>query len=122
KCLNNKTELNPTPWNREHLIMLKKLHYVMASTLLLFGIAAQAATTNFDFNSDPSGFLDISGNAFWSSSGGVGSATNPSDGFLVITTATGSQRGQIIFDDFDAGSVVQGFTFDCDLRIGNGTA
>jgi hypothetical protein len=80
------------------------------------------------------------GSAAWRSSGGagpVGNTTNgpvkgvPGDGFLQITFATvacGSTpvafssylSGCVLFDDFDKGLVVAGFTFDCDLRIGNG--
>jgi len=88
---------------------------------LLAGATARATTTNFNFNTDPSAYLDVSGSAVWSPSGGVGSATNSDDGFLIVTPAVNSQSGKIVFADFDEGSVVQGFTFECDMRIGNGT-
>ena len=50
-----------------------------------------------------------------------GVATNGNDGFLRITAAT-SQQSAIVFQDFDDGAVVQGFTFECLLRVGNGTS
>lgn len=98
----------------------KNLLVPIALGLLCAG-SAQATTTNYDFNSDPTTFLTISGNAVWSSTGGVGVSTNVNDGFLIITPAANSQFGKIIFPDFDAGSVIQGFTFEADMRIGNGT-
>lgn len=70
----------------------------------------------FDFNSDPSGVLNTYGNAEWRATDG-----NPaSGGYLAITDAIGSQKGIIVFDDFDNGLVVKGFNFKVDLRIGNG--
>jgi hypothetical protein len=84
--------------------------------------AAQAGSFFFDFNTDPTlnGLLTINGSGSWQASGGAGAATNANDGYLVISSGT-SQSTTIIFSDFDAGSVVQGFTFEADLRIGNGT-
>lgn len=55
------------------------------------------------------------------SSDGVGAATNGNDGYLQVTPAVNSQAGAVIFSDFDSGAVVQGFTFEADVRIGNGT-
>jgi hypothetical protein len=83
--------------------------------------AAQAGSFLFDFNTDPttSGLLTITGSGSWQPTGGV--TTNANDGYLVISSGT-SQSTTIIFSDFDSGSVVQGFTFEADLRIGNGTA
>lgn len=100
--------------------MRTKRLFLLAAGLLC-GLSAKATTTNYDFNTDPTSFLTISGNATWSPTGGAGSATNSSDGFMIITPAVNSQLGKIIFPDFDAGSVVQGFTFEADMRIGNGT-
>jgi hypothetical protein len=80
------------------------------------------------------------GSASWINTGGagpVGSTTNgPSkgvagDGYLQITFATATcgatptafssyVSGCVLFDDFDKGLVVAGFTFDADLRVGNG--
>ncbi len=64
--------------------------------------------------------MTITGSGYWNPSGGVGAATNSADGFLKITDGL-SQQTRVIFSDFDAGAVVQAFTFECDLRIGNGT-
>jgi hypothetical protein len=83
--------------------------------------AAQAATVDFDFNSDPtaSGLLNLYNQATWWPSGG--STGGSEDGFLSITDAGNGQRGVIIFNDFDDGKVVKAFTFEADIRIGNGT-
>jgi hypothetical protein len=111
-------------------LMTKKLmaagRSAIGASLLLLGSLAlnsQAASVFFDFNSDPTtnGLLTIDGTSTWVSSGGVGSATNANDGYLQVTSATGGQRGAIVFADFDSGSVVQAFSFDMDVRIGNGT-
>ena len=101
--------------------MRKTLHGIVGAGLLCAGLA-QAGTFKFDFNQDPaiSSLLTIAGNGAWTSFGGVGAATNAEDGFLVVTSA-GGQGTRIIFSDFDEGSVVQGFSFECDLRIGNGS-
>ena len=100
--------------------MRKSIHLIITAGALCVG-AAQAGNFFFDFNTDPvsSGELTISGQGTWQPDGGV-SGTN-GDGYLVISAGT-SQSSTIIFADFDSGSVVQGFTFDADLRIGNGTA
>jgi hypothetical protein len=80
------------------------------------------------------------GSTYWIKDGGVpmGATTNgpqkgvTGNGFLQITPAGVSSDptadlakcsylcGGAIFNDFDAGLVVAGFTFECDLRIGNG--
>ncbi|HWH68559.1 MAG TPA: hypothetical protein VNT26_04200, partial [Candidatus Sulfotelmatobacter sp.] len=64
--------------------------------------------------------LTITGDPVWYMYDGVGYATNSNDGFLSIAAGK-SQSGRVIFSDFDSGSVVQAFTFECDLRIGNGS-
>lgn len=89
---------------------------------LMCATAAHAGTFFFDFNTDPStsGLLTISGAGSWVPAGGAGSSTNSSDGYLELTDGT-SQATTIIFSDFDSGSVVQAFTFEADLQIGNGT-
>jgi hypothetical protein len=96
---------------------------------LFYGAAAQASTTFIDFNTDPvaAGLVtSITGTGTdggqWIPSGGIGSSTNANDGYLQLTTAVNSQNAIVIFPDFDSGAVVQGFTFDCYVRIGNGTA
>jgi|GEM_PF-1157152 len=91
-----------------------------ASCLVAAGLCLSAASTQaghalFTFNDDPSGYLDVYGNATWMSDGG-----NPG-GFLDLFEAVGSQSSTIIFDDFDNGTIVQGFTFTCDLKVGDGT-
>ncbi len=79
------------------------------------------------------------GSTVWMASGGAGPLGNtangpvlgvPGDGYLQITMAnipdissvpnTSFMCGGVLFKDFDAGLVVAGFTFECDLRIGNG--
>ena len=102
--------------------MRKSILTAMGLGLLLAG-SAQAGTAFFDFNTDPttSGLLTNYGNAVWISSGGAGAATNANDGFLQITAAVGSQRSAIVFADFDHGEVVKAFTFEADIRLGNGT-
>jgi len=101
---------------------MKKLFRAIGMTLLC-AASAHAGSAFFDFNSDPaaSGLLTNYNNAFWSSFDGAGYATNANDGYLVITDGNKSQRGTIIFADIDNGQVVKAFTFEADLRIGNGT-
>ncbi len=102
---------------------MKRTLNLLALSLAL-ATPSRASTNIFDFNADPTltGSFTNYGNATWFPYDGVGYATNTSDGFLEITANLGSQRSAIIFQDFDSGAVVQGFTFECDLRIGNGSA
>src|SRR2546430_214135 len=97
---------------------------ILAGALFLLPQLAKAGSAFFDFNSDPTagGLLTLYGNATWQPTGGAGAATNASDGYLQITDSAGGQRGAIVFADFDTGAVIRAFTFDADLRIGNGTA
>src|SRR5579883_2218359 len=90
---------------------------------LLLPQSSPAASAFFDFNSDPtlSGLLTLYGSATWQTSGGVGSATNANDGYLEVTPSSNQQRWAIVFSDFDNGQVIEAFTFDADVRIGNGT-
>ena len=95
---------------------------------LLCAATAQASTTVIDFNQDPGTTTppqvsSITGSANWQSVYGrsYDAVTNASDGFLEITPAVNSLVGTVIFPDFDSGAVVQGFTFDCWVRVGNGT-
>jgi hypothetical protein len=69
----------------------------------------------YDFTSDPSSVLTISGNndAPWVSSGG-----NPG-GFLAMTYSQNSQVAGLVFPNLDPGKVVTGFEFTADLRVGN---
>ncbi len=101
--------------------MCRTLYSGILAGLLCAG-SAQAGSFFFDFNADPvaSGEMTITGSGYWNAIGGVGSSTNDSDGYLNLSYAT-SQSTRIIFADFDTGSVVQAFTFEADLRIGNGS-
>jgi hypothetical protein len=105
--------------------MRRILQAIITGSLLCSG-AAQAGNFSFDFNTDPSssGLFSVVSSTpnagYWYPTDGVGVATNANDGFLLLTGGA-SQVVRIIFSDFDAGSVVNGFTFEADLRIGNGT-
>lgn len=89
---------------------------------LLCAGTAWSGSFFFDFNSDPAGqgLMTITGNGGWYPYDGVNYPDNPEDGFLKLTEGT-SANTRIIFADFDEGAVVQAFTFECDLRIGNGS-
>ncbi len=128
--------------------MLKKT-LLMLGLGLLGAATAQASDHLYNFNTDPTPILNFGGSlwdgtsisrvgsANWQTTGGagpVGGTTNgpvagvAGDGFLQITfasancsgTASSYVIGGVIFDDFDSGLVVDGFIFECDLRIGNG--
>ena len=92
---------------------------------LLCAATAQAGTTVIDFNSDPAAQgVSLSGSATWISYDGIAYdvTTNYLDGFLQITPAVNGQQGIVLFPDFDNGSIVLGYTFDCWVRVGrNGT-
>jgi hypothetical protein len=98
-----------------------------AALALLWTSSAFAGTAIFDFNTNPDGVLNFTGVVndttprtlaeAWHDTGGI---TN--SGYLSITDAIGGSRSTIIFDDFDSGMIVQAFDFECDLRIGDGTA
>src|SRR5512139_3865809 len=101
--------------------------------------AAYASTNVFDFNADPSGILaitragdtaalaDMAG--VWFPTGGspLETGVDPStNGYFAITQTTPLETGHgmkstIVFDDFDAGAVIAGVTFSCDVRIGSGS-
>ena len=102
---------------------LKPASRLLCALSLLVGMSAQAGSAFFNFNTDPtaSGLLAVYGNANWKPSGGAGAATNTSDGFLEITPSLGNQRGAIVFADFDSGAMIRAFTFEADVRIGNGS-
>ena len=98
--------------------------FLLFCGILLLTWVGRAGQATFNFNSDPtaSGLLTIYGNANWQSTGGAGAATNASDGFIEVTPSAGNQRGAVVFKDFDGGQVIEAFTFEADVRIGNGTA
>ena len=93
-------------------------------SFLWVALVSQAASVAFNFNTDPTAnaSLALYGNANWQATGGAGAATNASDGFLEVTPSAGNQRGAIVFADFDTGAIIKAFTFEADVRIGNGTA
>src|SRR5437899_12978053 len=96
----------------------------LSAVLLLLPACGRGASAFFDFNSNPtaSGLLTLYGSASWQPNGGAGAATNASDGYVQITPSAGNQRGAVVFADFDNGKIIQAFTFEADVRIGNGTA
>ena len=87
-------------------------------------VASRAGTINIDFNTDPSlsGLYAEVGatSSEWRQDGGATGANG--DGYLSITDARGGQRSVLVFKDLEPGLVVKAFTFECDLRIGGGTA
>ena len=116
---------------------------------LLAVVSVQAGSFQTDFSANPATVLNFegslwdgtsttgTGSANWQTNGGAGpfgNTTNgpvtgvPGDGFLQLTVCRPFLPGQffeplvrgVLFDDFDNGLVVAGFTFECDLRIGNG--
>jgi uncharacterized repeat protein (TIGR03806 family) len=96
----------------------------LSAAIFLVAPSGRGASVFFNFNTNPvaSGLLTLYGNATWQPSGGAGAATNASDGYLQITPSARDQRGAIVFADFDNGKMIQAFTFEADVRIGNGTA
>jgi hypothetical protein len=101
-----------------------RVAFVLLAALGLFcRPQVYAATASFNFNSNPSanGSLTLYGNANWQATGGSGAATNSSDGFIEVTPSAGGMRGAVVFADFDNGAIIKAFTFDADVRIGNGT-
>ncbi|MBI4658633.1 MAG: hypothetical protein HY735_07260 [Verrucomicrobia bacterium] len=85
--------------------------------LLLTASPGWAGTVTYNFDTDPSGVLQILGNnpQPWQATGG-----NPATGgFLALTYPENYQNSHIIFPDLDPGQVVTAFSFSCDLRIGN---
>lgn len=98
----------------------------VAASALLCAAPALAGTVTFDFDTNPDGVLNFTGIIndtnprtladAWHPEGGVNNS-----GYLSITDATTGTRSTIIFDDFDNGQIVQAFSFEADLRIGDGT-
>lgn len=103
---------------------------------------ANASTNFFDFNTDPSSYLNVTRGGdngelaamagAWFPSGGSpleqGVGNQSTNGYLAITQTTSDpiftahgMSSVIIFDDFDPGLIVAGFTFACDVRIGGGS-
>ncbi len=88
---------------------------------LLGANSLQAGSAFYDFNTDPSSLMTLVGTAQWVPSGGTGSATNSSDGYLQITPNVNSSTGAILFNDFDNGLIVGAFHISADLKVGDGS-
>ena len=93
----------------------------------LSALSALAGTATWDFNTDPAtGPTPLTllgggnGGGDWMQSGGV--TGGDTDGYLSITGPTAGQWAKVIFPDMDNGKIIAAFTFECQLRIGNGTA
>ncbi|HTI70772.1 MAG TPA: PA14 domain-containing protein [Candidatus Limnocylindria bacterium] len=98
---------------------LHRLHKPLGilSTLCVAGYTTFAGHVEYNFDSDPSGILQLFHNSTWQATDG-----NPSSGgYLSITDALNGQSGAILFDDFDNGLVVKAFSFSMDVRVGGGT-
>ncbi|MEO6033724.1 MAG: hypothetical protein ABIQ35_00555, partial [Verrucomicrobiota bacterium] len=121
-------------------ILLKRFAGMTAVFALSCG-GSSASTNLFNFGSDPSGILTIRRGADggvpgnlpgeWISSGGstleTGVVDQGTNGYVAITQTTPDltahgMRSTIVFDDFDNGLVIAGFTFSCDVRIGAGNS
>src|ERR1044072_502601 len=97
---------------------------------LLLTISVRSATNVIDFNTNPTNnpiyswhgnVVDISNNpAPWRPTGGASGGV--ADGYLAITDARGGASSSLVFKDFENGLIVKAFSFECDLRIGGGTA
>src|SRR6266545_314579 len=97
---------------------------------LLLTTSARSATNIIDFNTNPtnSGLYALFGNvvgtnnlpAPWRPTGGASGGAN--DGYLAITDASGGSQSTLVFKDLENGLVLKAFTFECDIRIGGGTA
>ncbi|MSU84760.1 MAG: hypothetical protein EXS21_06540 [Pedosphaera sp.] len=96
------------------------LRWMTAAGLVCSSAYAATNVVNFNTASElPFKEVGAAAAEYRASGGATGGAT---DGYLSITDAKGSQRATVVFDDLDKGLVVKAFTFECDLRIGGGTA
>ncbi len=87
------------------------------AALCVTGLTAYAGSVSYNFDTDPTGILQLYGNATYNATGG-----NPATGgYLSLTEAVNSQRSAIVFADIDNGSVVKAFSFSMDVRIGGGS-
>ncbi len=107
--------------------MMKKSVPGIIALLGLAVMPALAGTAKWDFNTDPTAGtapLTLLGSGFgggdWVPTDGASGGSN--DGYLSVTGPSGSQWAKIFFPDIDAGKVVTAFTFECKLRIGNGSS
>lgn len=138
---NSPKNKNKPPMNLQNISQRFKIALCAALAVSLAPGMTQASTNIFNFDSDPSGVLTIRHSADtgvdpslpgqWLPSGGstleTGETDQSTNGYLAITQTTDpsaahGMRSTIVFDDFDNGLVVAGFTFSCDVRIGAGSA
>ena len=105
---------------------MKMKHLVgLIAGIGLVHLQAVAGTAYWDFKEDPTTGANPlvllgsgEGGGYWYSYDG---AEGADDGFLLITAAQNGQWAKIIFPDIDNGVTIAAFTFECMLRIGNGT-
>jgi len=105
-------------WSRSRTRTAGSLQYLAATTALtaLVGLTpAKAADVTFNFDAGQPAGVDIAGNndQMFVATGG-----NPG-GFMALTYPVDGQTGIIVFGNTDPGKMVTGFSFSCDLRVGN---
>jgi hypothetical protein len=111
----------PVPNRKTNMLKLTRTALCLG---LLYAAAAQASTTHIDFNSDPTALgITVNPSANWQADHGRSwdAVTNANDGFLELNAAVNSLSGYVVFPDFDNGAFIQGFVFDCYVRVGNGS-
>ena len=101
-------------------VHIPKASIAVLALLGMGSFGALAGHFEHNFDTDPADVLVLRGTAKWRATGGNGPDPLQS-GYLSITDALNGQSGKIVFDDFDNGAVVAGFSFKCDLRTGGGT-
>lgn len=99
---------------------MRSAGYLAATTALtaLVGLStAKAADVTFNFDAGQPAGVTIGGNndQMFPTAGGN------SGGFMAVTYPVNGQTGIVVFDNTDPGKVVTGFSFSCDLRVGNST-
>jgi len=88
-------------------------------------LPTRAATLDINFDSDPSALFEAFSTSYVDPVTQLPQIWIPSDGnpatggYLRVTDARDSSNSTIIFKDADGGKIVTGFTFTCDVRIGN---
>ncbi|MBI2926765.1 MAG: Ig-like domain-containing protein [Verrucomicrobia bacterium] len=95
-----------------------KASLAILASVILGTVSARAGSVTYNFDTDPTGVLDIKANANdypWVATGG-----NPATGgFIALCYPSDYQNTHIVFPDLDPGNVVTAFKLECDLRIGN---
>ena len=93
---------------------LRHLGAVAALATVFGSSTGLAGTLDYNFSTQPAD-LTVGGNNpdYYVAAGG-----NPG-GFLKLTYSVGSQKTAVVFPDTDPGKIVTGFSFSCDLRVGN---